>query len=251
MFKINSCCKNQGKVFKIANSLLGESSVPILPDCTSDLELPNDFGSHFSNKINDIRTKLVSEGRDGKTDVMAFDKPFDGHFLTIFDPTSCDEVLKMLSNSASKTCCLDPLPTNLLKKCESSVLVPHITDIINKSISECSVPSRFKEAVVKPLLKKSGLDKENLKNYRPVSNLPFISKVLEKVIAIRIDRHLKQNHLNDNLQSAYRKHHSHETALFRVHHDIAVALDNNSCAVLVMLDLSAAFDVLDHDILHK
>lgn len=116
------------------------------------------------------------------------------------------------------------------------MLVPHITDILNKSISECSVPSSFKEAVIKPLLKKSGLNKENFKNYRPVSNFPLISKVLEKVIAIRIDRHLKQNHLNDNLQSAYRKHHSTETAHLRVHHDIAVALDNNSCPVLVMLD---------------
>lgn len=82
------------------------------------------------------------------------------------------------------------------------MLVPHITDIINTLISECSVPLSSKEAVVKPLLKKSGLDKENLKNYRPVSNLPFISKVFENVIAIRIDRHSKQNHLNDNLQSA-------------------------------------------------
>lgn len=85
--------------------------------------------------------------------------------------------------------------------CESSVLVPYITDIINRLISECSVPSNFKEAVVKLLLKKSCLDKENFKNYRPVSNLPFVSKVFENVIAIRIDRHSKQNHFNDNLQS--------------------------------------------------
>lgn len=142
--------KNQGKLFKIANSLLWESSVPTLPDCKSDLELANDFGSYFSNEINVIRTKLVSESRDGKTDVMAFDKPFDGQFLANFDPASCEEVLNILSNSESETCCLDPLPTNLLKECESSVLVhvPHITDIINKSISECSVSSCFKEAVV-------------------------------------------------------------------------------------------------------
>lgn len=66
------------------------------------MELANDFGSYFSNKINDIRTKLVSESRDGKTDVMAFDKPFDGQSLANFDPTSFEEVLKILSNSASK-----------------------------------------------------------------------------------------------------------------------------------------------------
>lgn len=181
---------------------------------------------------------------------MAFDKPFDGEYLASFDPTLCEQVLKILSNSASKLFCLDPLQTNLFNESENSVLMPHITDIINKSISGCSVRSSFKEAVVKPLLKIYGLDKENFKDYRPVSNLPFISKVLGKVIAIWIDRHLEQNHLNDDLQSAYRKRHSTETALLRVHHDIAVALDNNSCAVLVMSDLSAAFDELDHDILH-
>ena len=103
--------------------------------------------------------------------------------------------------------------------------------------------------MVRPLLKKPSLDIEVLKNYRPVSNLPFISKVLEKVVATRLDRHLESNILHDSRQSAYRSGHSTETALLRVHHDIAAALDNNCHAVLVMLDLSAAFDVIDHPIL--
>lgn len=141
--------------------------------------------------------------------------------------------------------------TNQSTICESLVLVPHITDIINKSIFECSVPSSFKEAVVKPLLKKSGLDKENFKNCRPVSNLPCICKVLEKVIVIRIDCHKNKIILMIIFNLHIEKHHSTETATLPVHHDIAFAPDNNNCAVLVMLDLPAAFDVLDHIIQHK
>ena len=88
-----------------------------------------------------------------------------------------------------------------------------------------------------------------LKNYQPVSNLPFISKILEKVVNNQLENHINSHSLHDEVQSAYRADHSTETALLRVHHDIAYALDSNCCAVLLMLDLSAAFDTIDHQIL--
>ena len=88
-----------------------------------------------------------------------------------------------------------------------------------------------------------------LKNYRPVSNLPFISKILEKVVNNQLENHINSHSLHYDVQSAYRAYHSTETALLRVHHDIAYALDSNCCAVLLMLDLSAAFDTIDHQIL--
>ena len=92
------------------------------------------------------------------------------------------------------------------------------------SLVESSVPSTFKKAVVRPLLKKPTLDKEVLKNYRPVSNLPFISKV----VATKIESHIMLKSLHDDMQSAYRTGHSTETALPSVHHDITYALDNNA-----------------------
>jgi hypothetical protein len=95
------------------------------------------------------------------------------------------------------------------------------------------------------------LDNNALKNYRPVSNLSFVSKILEKVVVSRLECHLQPNSLLYHLQSAYRTGHSTETALLRVHHDITSALDNNYCAVLVMWDLSAAFDVIDHTIIFQ
>ena len=98
-------------------------------------------------------------------------------------------------------------------------------------------------------MKKTGLDSDILKNYRPVSNLTFISKVIEKVISGRLNEHLINNSMFDPLQSAYRDTHSTETALIKVQNDILSALDGGSPTILLMLDLSAAFDIIDHDIL--
>ena len=115
---------------------------------------------------------------------------------------------------------------------------------------ESKVPHSFKKANIRLLLKKPNLDKEELKNYRPVSNLPFLlSKILEKLVAKRLETHLSSHRLHNKPQLAYRTGHSTETALLKIHHDIAEALDRKCLAALVLLDLSAAFDVIDHKIL--
>ena len=150
--------------------------------------------------------------------------------------------------SPVKSCELDPLPTWLLKECKAE-LVPLITDIVNMSLRESMIPKSLKTAHIRPLLKKTGLDNDILKNYRPISNLTFISKVIEKVISGRLNEQLINNSLFDPLQSAYRDKHSTETALIKVQNDILSALDAGSSAILLMLDLSAAFDTIDHDIL--
>ena len=111
------------------------------------------------------------------------------------------------------------------------------------------MPRLFKSSHVKPLLKKLGLDKNELKNYRPVSNLPFVSKVLEKVVDVQIEQHLSENRLHEMHQSAYRKFHSTETALLEIQNDILKSLDMGNNTILVLLDLSAAFDTIDHGIL--
>ena len=100
-----------------------------------------------------------------------------------------------------------------------------------------------------PLIKKLSLDPEVLNNFRPVSNLTFLSKVVEKVIAVRFKSHITNNRIDDSHQCAYKENHSTETALVRVHSDIIKALDNHECVLLVLLDLSAAFDTVDHKIL--
>ena len=123
-----------------------------------------------------------------------------------------------------------------------------IQDIINQSLSRSKVPSKFKTAIVKPLLKKPDLDLSH-KNYRPVSNLAFISKLIEQAVIDQLEDHFESNDLNDDFQSAYRANHSTETALIHIVNDIIISMDRRRAVCMVMLDLSAAFDTLDHDIM--
>ena len=87
-----------------------------------------------------------------------------------------------------------------------------------------------------------------MKNYRPVSNLHFVSKILEKLVVTRIEEHMSNCNLYDPLQSAYRSKHSTETAVLKIQNDIIGILDMGMCTVLTSLDLSAAFDTVDHAI---
>ena len=155
------------------------------------------------------------------------------------------EIRKSVNKKSQK---LDPLPTWLLKLCVQE-LAPIIAAIVNKSLETSCMPAELKRAHVRPRLKKSSLDPEVLNNYQPVSNLPFVSKIIEKVVDARLENHLRENELHEPLQSAYRKHHSTETALIKIQSDILQALDSGRVAALVLLDLSAAFDTIDHSIL--
>jgi hypothetical protein len=120
--------------------------------------------------------------------------------------------------------------------------------MINQSVTGV-FPQSLKHAIVVPHLKKPSLDNTILKNFRPVSNLPFISKIIEKVIASQFKAHLADHDILDAFQSAYRSGHSTETALIRVQSDLLNAIDNQDTAILLLLDLSAAFDMINHRIL--
>ena len=99
--------------------------------------------------------------------------------------------------------------------------------------------------------KKANADPDEPKNYRPISNLTFMSKVVERIVVIQITRHLDDAELMPPLQSAYRRHHSTETAVMKVLSDVFDAVDSRKVTLLGLLDLSAAFDTVDHDILLK
>jgi hypothetical protein len=111
-------------------------------------------------------------------------EPFTGPQLHAFLPLSESEISKLIKESAPKSCELDPLPSSLVKDHPS--LHVAITSIVNKSLAKGVFPQDYKTAVVRPLLKKPSLDRDTLKNYRPVSNLSFVSKIAEKAVASQL-----------------------------------------------------------------
>ena len=169
--------------------------------------------------------------------------------LCDFELATCNDICNLVMKATSKLSTdIDIISATLLKS-NIATLAPVLTRIVNLSIESSTMPAVMKHAVVTPLLKKSDLDPEILSNYRPISNLSFISKLLEKHVASQIRQYIDSNDLFDVFQSAYRPAHSCETALVRIQDDILHSLDNRNTVILVLLDLSTAFVTVDHRLL--
>ena len=141
----------------------------------------------------------------------------------------------------SKHCSLDPLQRGYTDP------APFLRTLFNKSIASSDVPPTLEKAFITPLLKKQNFNVDELSNYRPVSNLSFISKQLEKVIASRLVSYLNDINLLAKNQSAYIRFHSTETSLLRFMSDLVSAVESGKLALMSLLDMSAAFDTVDHD----
>ena len=238
---------NKKELFKVARNLLGEDASSPLPIHDSSQDLATDFSVYFDSKIEKIHHEIAQQQIDANIPASHFEDPCVGS-LRSFEPVSDDDIKDILKNVKITSCDLDPLPSSLFVKC-SDILVPFITQIVNCSLLSGKFPTICKSAIIKPLLKKSNLDINVLKNYRPVSNLSFVGKIIERVVDHTLTDHLASLDLHDNFQSAYRPNHSTETALVRVQNDIMEALDKGNVVLLVLLDLSAAFDTVNHDLL--
>ena len=168
--------------------------------------------------------------------------------FTKFDEVTTEAVRQIIEKSPSKSCPSDPIPTRTLKSC-LQVLLPAITNLVNLSLQRGFFPGTFKEGRVLPKIKNVSLDKEDLNSFRPITNLTFVSKVIERTAAYQTQHYLTSNKLYPKLKAAYQKSHSTKTALLRVQNDILRAINNKNEVILVLLDLSAAFDTIDHEIL--
>ena len=170
--------------------------------------------------------------------------------LTAFHSVSVEEILLLAKDLSNKSCDMDAMPIWLFKTCLPE-LIHIIHYIVNESLKTGVFPTELKTAVVRPSLKKPTLDSDILGNYRPISNLTYISKLIEKVVHNQLVEFLDEEKLFSKFQSAYRKFHSCETAVTKIHNDLLIMMDKRSNVVLLLLDLSAAFDTINHTVLLK
>ena len=155
--------------------------------------------------------------------------------LDEFEWLDIEDITQLIKTAPNKTCGLDPIPTSIIKG-NPEAFAPFLTKIVNCSLHNGSFTSELKQANVKPLLKKLGLTVDDKKNFRPVSNVSFVSKLIERAISVQLNKHAKKTGNLEPFQSTYRENHSTETALLHVKTDLLNALDNKEITCLVLLD---------------
>ncbi|KAM9433476.1 uncharacterized protein ACWYII_017087 [Salvelinus alpinus] len=236
--KFQASASNPRKLFATFSSLLNPPPPPPPSSLSAD-----DFVNHFEKKVDDIRSSFAKSNDTAGSAHTALPCA-----LTSFSPLSPDEISRLVTAGRPTTCPLDPIPSSLLQTI-SGDLLPYLTSLINSSLTAGYVPSVFKRARVAPLLKKPTLDPSDVNNYRPVSLLSFLSKTLERAVLGQLSRYLSQNDLLDPNQSGFKTSHSTETALLCITEALRTAKANSLSSALILLDLSAAFDTVNHQIL--
>ena len=247
---IIKCKGDNKKLYSKINLLLGKQT-NILPDTNDDKALAENFKSFFTEKIQNIRNTIeqnqiqLSEIQDNDADVNRCESELS-HFYEV----SKEYLWKIVKNLPHKNCKLDVIPNWLLKECFDEIS-PILLHIINKSIVNGEFPQLLKHAIISPGLKRKTDDPDNLKSYRPISNLSTVSKLLERVISDQLNDYLNINNIYCDVQSGYRKSHSCETLLLKFQDDVINEISRNKFVAVLLLDLSAAFDAIDHNLLLK
>ena len=233
------------KLFKIVDRMFTIRKTCILLPKQSDVEsLAEQFNEYFVTKIEKLRSKLdctVSVSMDITREEKCLCS------FTDFKTISKTDIHQIIVGFPTNSCQLNPLPTKMVK--EIDILTRVITDIANGSLAGGEFPTELKLSFVRPSIKKLNVGSDQFPNYRPISNLAFLSKTIERTAVSQMEPYLVGNDLYPKIQSAYRKFHSTETALLKVSNDILRAVDQHQEVVLVLLDLSSAFDTIDHEIL--
>ena len=212
-----------------------------MPPAESSQLLAEEFADFFVDKIKKIRENL------NQYDLL---KPAANESITMrefFLPLSKLEVQKLVMEMQTNLHELDLIPTKLLKG-NTEKLMGLLNNIVNTSLVSGMFAGGWKTALLHPLIKKVGFDVIK-PNFHPVSNLSFISCLVEKAAIGQFVQHVDYDGLTPHYQSAYRKNHSCETSLLRLLNDTLWAMEQQQATILIIMDLSAAFDMVHHDIL--
>lgn len=237
---ISAANNSQKELFKLCNNLLDSNGKSQLPYSEDFQSLASRFNNYFVDKIENIRLNFNNPTLSPRCD------PSDTiTTLYSFKLVTIEDLQKQIQVHKIKTSTSDPIPAVILKKIIHLVL-PVILHLINTSLSTGSMDG-LKESIVTPILKKAGLDQDQLSNYRPVCSGMFIDKCIQGNVSGQLYKHMTENELHIPYQSAYKPAHSCETVLLSLTNDILLNLDKGLCSVLMLLDNSAAFDTVDHN----
>ena len=246
--QVASCKGDQKKLCCLMNNLMGRDSSTSLPSSESDIQLALDFSRFFQSKVLRIREELDGTPVHGDYSVEFHPQQSVRSLFLKFNPVDELSIRRYIRELNKTYCSLDPINVSKIAVAFEAA-APFIASLVNKYIEECIFVTSEKVALLRPLLKKPGLDVEDMNSFRPVSNLSFLSKIVERAMLDQLLPFLEENKIIPKNQSAYRQFHSTETALCKIHNDLVTNACSGKASLLVLLDLSAAFDTVDHDVL--
>ena len=244
--KISECNNNSSKLYYELNKMLGRTSENvILPKHSCLKVLANNFKDFFISKIDSINS--IFQGSNASIGEMYPDFPLKK--FSEFAPVSDEKLEKVISRVKRTFCLNDPINVKLLNF--DVIMKPFVGimgGIVNRSFQCGEFPQAEKFAYIKPVVK-GKCDPDDFNSYRPLYNTSFTSKILESESFDQLMGKLKNFACFPKFQSAYREFHSVETAMCRVYNQLIKTKCSGKCTLLVLLDLSAAFDTVDHEIL--
>ena len=219
--KIQSHGKDSKKLYEVLNEVTGNKKDVVLPSEDAGEKTANSMAEFYIQKVEKIKEKIEKDRKPYIFRNFYVDSITSTQTLSCFKEIGMEQLIIIISNLKKKFCCIDPAPSSVLIEV-IDLLYPIILQIVNCTITESKFPDALKHAIVSPVIKGSNLDSNVFQNYRPVSSLPFLSKILEKFIHLQLVEHINDNNLYAKYQSAYRKNHSCETALTKLISDINI-----------------------------